>query len=137
MCCLAATGPVPWWCEERNVWLTTPSVEPDVLWFCCVNQLASVYWPPKMFVTTVSIMVLVGLGPPTPANTSGDPVCAGTLLQPGRRRVSWLLSCAIGERLNVSMNFVMQAQSGSIRQLEVKPPRYVEVDVSTASFCPR
>lgn len=29
---------------------------------CCVNQLASVYWPSKMFGTTVFIMVLV-LGP--------------------------------------------------------------------------
>lgn len=30
---------------------------------CCVNQLASVYWPSKMFGTTVFIMVLV-LAPP-------------------------------------------------------------------------
>lgn len=29
---------------------------------CCVNQLASVYWPSKMFGTTVFIMVLV-VGP--------------------------------------------------------------------------
>lgn len=90
MCRLAVAGPVPRWCEGRNVWLSTPSVEPDVLWFCCVNQLASVYWPPKMFVTTVSIMVLVGPGPPTPANKCWDLDCAGILLQPGcqRERVS-------------------------------------------------
>ena len=48
----------------RNVWLSSSSVEPDVAVVRCVNQLASVYWPSKMFVTTVFIMVLVGPGPP-------------------------------------------------------------------------
>lgn len=86
MCRPAAAGPVPRWCEGRNVWLSTSSVEPDVLWFRCVNQLASVYWPPKMFVTTVSIMVLVGPGPPTPANKPWDLDWAGILLQAGCQR---------------------------------------------------
>lgn len=39
-----------------------------------------------MFVTTVSIMVVAGPGPPTPANKSWDLDHAGILLQSGHQR---------------------------------------------------
>lgn len=109
--------------REEMSWLSTRSVEPDVLWFCCVNQLASVYWPPKMFVTTVSIMVLVGPGPPTSTN---KPMQRGTWTGPlfyprqaGRQAVREservIVSRLLSSALRLS-DFHDVTQSGSVRR---------------------
>lgn len=55
----------------------------------CVNQLASVYWPSKMFVTTVFIMVLVGPGPPVFLISSATGM-AGIFIQREKQRANLL-----------------------------------------------
>lgn len=48
---------------RRNVWLSSSSVKARCSVVHCVNQLASVYWPSKMFVTALFIMILGVLAP--------------------------------------------------------------------------